>query len=149
MKASGRAIKLIKELEGCRFRAYDCPAGVCTIGYGHTEGVYSGMLIDEDEAERFLTQDIEKVEKALNQALLVPVTQSQYDALVSFVFNIGISAFYQSTLLAKLNVGDYDEVPREMMRWVFVHGKVSEGLQRRREKEVALFQRDTVTYGKN
>lgn len=145
MKASGNAIKLIKEFEGCRFRAYDCPAGVCTIGYGHTEGVYSGMTISQEDAERFLMQDIEKIENAINQALLVKVNQSQFDALVSFVFNIGISAFYKSTLLQKLNRGAYRLVPYEMNRWTNIHGKFSKGLQNRRNKEVALFQKDIVT----
>ena len=148
MKASGRVINLIKELEGCRFRAYDCPAGVCTIGYGHTEGVYSGMLIDEDEAERFLSQDIKKVEDAINQAVLVKLNQNQFDALVSFIFNIGVQAFYRSTLLQKLNTNNFKDVPFEMSRWKYVHGIVNEGLRKRREKEVALFQRDSVTHGK-
>jgi lysozyme len=145
MKASGNAIALIKEFEGCRYRAYDCPAGVCTIGYGHTEGVYSGMTISQDDADRFLAQDIEKVEKAINQSILVKLNQNQFDALVSFVFNIGISAFYKSTLLQKLNLGAFRVIPYEMNRWCNIKGKFSKGLQNRRNREVALFQKDIVT----
>ena len=142
MKASGNAYNLVKQFEGCRCRAYDCPAGVCTIGYGHTKGVYSGMTITPDDAERFLDQDIEEVENAINQALLVKVNQNQFDALVSFVFNVGTQAFYKSTLLAKLNQGLFKVVPYEMNRWVHIHGEFSKGLQNRRNKEVALFQRE-------
>ena len=145
MKASGNAINLIKTFEGCRYRAYDCPAGVCTIGYGHTEGVYSGMTISQDDADRFLAQDIEKVEKAINQSILVKLNQNQFDALVSFVFNIGIQAFYRSTLLQKLNHGAFKVIPYEMNRWTNIHGKFSKGLQNRRNKEVALFQKEIAT----
>lgn len=146
MKASGNAIKLIKEFEGCRYRAYDCPAGVCTIGYGHTDGVYSGMTITQEDAERFLMQDVEKIEKAINQALLVKINQNQFDALVSFVFNIGIQAFYKSTLLVKLNLGAFKVIPYEFNRWVHIHGEFSKGLQRRRNQEVALFQKDIAPH---
>lgn len=149
MKASYNAIKLIKQFEGCRYRAYDCPAGVCTIGYGHTDGVYSGMTISHEDAERFLMQDIEKIEKAINQSVFVSLNQNQFDALVSFVFNIGISAFYKSTLLQKLNLGAYRIIPYEMNRWTNIHGKFSKGLQNRRNKEVALFQKEIATNGED
>ena len=145
MKASGNAIALIKEFEGCRYRAYDCPAGVCTIGYGHTKGVYSGMNITQEDAERFLAEDIAEVEKAINQSVFISLNQNQFDALVSFVFNIGIPAFYKSTLLQKLNLGAFRVIPYEMNRWCNIKGKFSKGLQNRRNKEVALFQKDNVT----
>lgn len=142
MKASGNALELIKKFEGCKLRAYDCPAGVCTIGYGHTEGVYSGMTISQDDAERFLQQDVEKVEKVINASVLVPLNQNQYDALVSFVFNVGAQAFLRSTLLARLNYGAFKVVPYEFNRWVHIGGQFSLGLQNRRNAEVALFQKE-------
>jgi lysozyme len=141
MQTSNEGIELIKDLEGLRLTAYDCPAGVCTIGYGHTRGVYSGMKITEEEAEKFLREDIKEAEQAIEKLVEIELTQNQYDALVSFIYNVGTNAFKNSTLLKKINNNQLSTVPYEFNRWVRSGGKFNRGLQNRRNREVALFQR--------
>ena len=139
MKATNTAIELIKSFEQLRLNSYRCPAGVWTIGYGHTDGVNHGMLITEKTADAFLRQDIRNAEHCVNQ-MGVDLTQGQFDALVSFVFNIGVQAFRISTLrrLIMSNPDDL-EIADEFRRWVYAGNKKLPGLIKRREKEIELY----------
>jgi lysozyme len=143
MTTSNRGIELIKAHEGFRPRAYLCPAGVWTIGYGHTGGVKSGDVITADQGESFLRSDISSAERVVVAAGL-RLTQNQFDALVSFVFNVGAGNFNRSTLLrlAKANVND-PAIAAEFAKWnkATVNGvlKVLPGLTRRRAEEADLY----------
>lgn len=139
MKATNTAIELIKSFEQLRLNSYRCQAGVWTIGYGHTDGVNQGMLITEKTADAFLRQDIRNAEHCVNQ-MGVDLTQGQFDALVSFVFNIGVQAFRISTLrrLIMSNPDDL-EIADEFRRWVYAGNKKLPGLIKRREKEIELY----------
>ena len=103
MKTSQNGINLIKKYEGCRLTAYKCPAGLWTIGYGHTKNVKSGQKITQKQAENFLKQDLKTFEKGVEKAVKVRLNQNQFDALVSFAYNCGLGALKTSTLLRKLN----------------------------------------------
>lgn len=140
MRTGRNGVELIRHFEGCRFDAYLCPAGVWTIGYGHTADVKEGDSIDQEAAEAFLIEDLETFEQAVTRLVEVPLTQQQFDALVSWTFNLGAGNLAESTLLKKLNNYQYAEVPEQMMRWVRAGGQVLEGLVRRRAAEAALFQ---------
>lgn len=139
MKTSNKGLRLIQAFEGCKLKAYRCPAGVLTIGYGHTgDKVFEGMVITESRAEELLAQDLEWAERAVIRACNpLPLTQGQFDALVSLVFNIGETAFVRSTLLRRLRQGF--TAAEEFLRWDKVNGKPLAGLARRREAEKALF----------
>lgn len=139
MKTSAKGIELIKKFEGCRTEAYLCPANVWTIGYGHTKTAKPGLRITLAQAEGLLKRDLEAFEKYVDNAVKVPVTQTQFDALVSFTFNVGTGALFQSTLLRKLNSRDYSGAANEFPRWVYAGGRKLLGLQRRRAAERALF----------
>ena len=142
MKLSRNGLELIKKFEGLRLTAYTCPAGVWTIGYGHTgPDVYSGLKISEDHAEQLLWQDIESFEQCVNSFVNIKLNQNEYDALVSFTYNIGTTAFVNSTLLKLLNKGtDRKVVAEEFKRWVKGgDGEAIPGLVRRREEEKRLF----------
>lgn len=139
MKTGAEGIRLIKHFEGLRLKAYQCSAGVWTVGYGHTSQVLPGQTITEAEADRFLQQDLAVCEQTVNQRVRVPLTQQQFDALVSFVFNLGSGSFSRSALLQKLNSQDYTGAGNEFLRWTYAGGKVVPGLVRRREAEKALF----------
>lgn len=137
---SDNGIKLVKNFEGLSLKAYLCPAGVWTIGYGSTLGVKKGdRLEDEEEAEDLLLRDLMKFEDAVTKLVKVDLNQNQFDALVSFTYNVGIGAFKKSTLLKVLNMGKYDLVPDQFGRWIYANGKVLSGLKRRRAQEAALF----------
>ena len=139
MKASSKALELIKQFEGLRLKAYHCPGGVWTIGYGHTSGVKSGMVITKAQAEEFLLSDIAVFEKAVNDQNL-DLTQNMFDALVSFTFNVGVGNFKRSTLLCKIKVNKWDNsIMDEFLRWVYSKGRVLPGLQRRRLAEMKLY----------
>jgi lysozyme len=140
MRISQEGVNLIKHFEGCYLDAYLCPAGVWTIGYGHTKGVKEGDAIEQEAAEAFLIEDLESFEQAVTRLVEVPLTQQQFDALVSWTFNLGAGNLAESTLLRKLNNYQYAEVPEQMMRWVRAGGQVLDGLVRRRAAEAALFQ---------
>ena len=140
MRTGRDGVELIRHFEGCRFDAYLCPAGVWTIGYGHTADVKEGDSIDQEAAEAFLIEDLEKFEQAVTRLVEVPLTQQQFDALVSWTFNLGAGNLAESTLLRKLNNYQYVEVPEQMMRWVRAGGQVLNGLVKRRAAEAALFQ---------
>ncbi len=131
MKASSKALELIKQFEGLRLKAYLCPGGVWTIGYGHTSGVKSGMVITKAQAEEFLLSDIAVFEKTVNDQNLA-LTQNMFDALVSFTFNVGVGNFKRSTLLYKIKVNPWDNsIMDEFLRWVYSKGRVLPGLQKK------------------
>lgn len=143
-KTGTRGINLIKEFEGCRLTAYKCPAGVWTIGYGHTgtvdgKAVSSGMTITAAKATELLKADLSKYEAAVNSYVTVPINQNIFDALVSFSFNVGSNALKSSTLLKKLNSKDYNGAAAEFPKWNKAGGTVLNGLVRRRKAEQELF----------
>lgn len=139
MRTSQKGINLIKKFEGCRLEAYKCPAGIWTIGYGHTKGVKDGMKISWEQAEEFLREDLKIYEQAVERCVKVPLSQNQFDALVSFCYNCGGEALRTSTLLRLLNDGNYSEAGEQFLRWNKAGGRVLAGLTRRREEEQALF----------
>lgn len=133
-------IDIIKKHEGLRLEAYlPTPNDVWTIGYGHTHTTKQGMKITEAQAEALLRKDIAWVEKAINKFVVVPLTQNQFDALASFVFNVGEGAFSKSTLLRLLNSGDYEGAANQFLRWNKQKGRILKGLTKRREEERKLF----------
>ena len=139
MKTSPKGIALIKEFEGLRLKAYKCPGGVWTIGYGHTAGVKSGMVITEAQAEEYLKADLIVFERYLN-GLGLALNQNQFDALVSFIYNVGTGNFSNSTLLRKVRANPQDNsIMDEFLRWVYSKGRVLPGLQRRRLAEMKLY----------
>ena len=139
MKTSPKGIALIKEFEGLRLKAYLCPGGVWTIGYGLTAGVKPGMVISEAQAEEYLKADLIAFERYLNGLGLV-INQNQFDALVSFIYNVGTGNFYSSTLLRKVRANPQDNsIMDEFLRWVYSKGRVLPGLQRRRLAEMKLY----------
>ena len=131
-------LALIKQFEGCRLIAYQCSAGVWTIGYGHTAGVYKGMKITQAQADAFLKQDIAKFEKYINNPSYVPFTdklnQNQFDALVSFAFNLG-----QGNVKKLCTGRTINQIPSAMQQYCKAAGKTLPGLQRRRKAEAALY----------
>lgn len=140
MTTSERGLSLIKSFEGLRLRAYKCPAEVWTIGYGHTKGVKEGMIITEQQAEQFLIDDLKASEYAVGRLVKKPLLQNQFDALVSFVFNLGEGNFSRSTLLKRVNDNPHNPLIREQfMKWVFAGGKVLQGLINRRKAEADLY----------
>jgi lysozyme len=132
-------IQLIKEWEGWRDKAYLCPAGKWTIGYGHTKTAKRGMVISKENGEKLLREDLQVYENAVNRLVTVPLNQNQFDALVSFTYNVGRGAFSQSTLLRYLNNGHYDAAANQFTKWVNGGGKELPGLVARRETERTLF----------
>lgn len=134
---------LIKAFEGCKLVAYYCPAGKLTIGWGHTSAagkpvVTEGFKITKTEADAILSSDLGQYEKSVNDNVKVPLTQNQFDALVDFTYNVGSSAFKTSTLLKKLNAGQYKAIPAEFMKWVHgPGGVVLQGLVRRRSADAS------------
>ena len=140
MKISQEGISLIKKFEGCEYNAYKCAADVLTIGYGHTKDVKEGDLVTQQEAENLLAEDLKEFEESVIDAVEMPMSQHQFDALVSWTFNLGPSNLKASTMLKVLNKGDYEDVPAQIKRWNKAGGKVLEGLIRRREAEALLFE---------
>jgi len=139
MKASGACRALIREFENCYLQAYRCPAGIPTIGVGHTRGVKMGATCTVQQADVWLTEDLQDAEAAVNTLAKVPLTQEQFDALVSFTFNLGGTALAESTLLILLNKGNCKAAAEQFDRWVYAKGKKLAGLVRRRAAEKALF----------
>lgn len=140
MHISKAGLDLIKQFEGLYLQAYRCPAGVPTIGYGHTAGVAMGQTITQQHADDYLRRDVRQFERAVARLVTVPLTQGQFDALVSFAFNLGEGALAQSTLLRLLNAGDYAGAAAQFDRWNKAGGRVLPGLVRRRAAERALFE---------
>lgn len=138
-KTSPKGITLITKYEGLRLKAYRCPAGVWTIGYGHTEKTFSGEEITLQEAYKRLYVDLIRFERTINNCVKVEINQNQFDALVSLTFNIGTNAFLKSYLLQKLNEGNYAAAANQFLLWVNANGKKLEGLVKRRQEEKELF----------
>jgi lysozyme len=138
-------LDLVKHFEGLYTDAYMCPAGVATIGYGHTGNVQLGQSITPEEAENILQDDMGKFAVAVEKAIKVELNDNQFAALVSFAFNCGVGNLRASTLCRQLNKGDYDCVPSELARWVKARdpntGKKRSlaGLVKRRAAEGTLF----------
>lgn len=151
---SKEGIEIIKQFEGFRSEAYKCPAGVWTIGYGTTSGVKQGDTITQEQAEKRLEDYLnQKVEPVIDDNVKVKLTQNQYDAIASLLYNVGSGAKgvkdgiiqlrsgEPSTLLKKLNTKDYDGAANEFPRWNKAAGKTLEGLTKRRAQEFKLFQK--------
>ena len=139
MKTSAEGIALIKKFEGLELDSYQCSANVWTLGYGHTQGVAEGDSCSEEEAEIILVNDLKEFETYVNALVDVELDQNQFDALVAWTFNLGPTNLSTSTLLKKLNAGEYNDVPSEIKRWNRAGGQVLDGLIRRREAEALLF----------
>lgn len=140
MKTSENGINLIKRFEGIKLQAYKpTPNDVWTIGYGHTNGVKRGDVITTEQAVEFLKKDIVIYENAVNRLVNIELTQNQFDALVSFVFNIGVGAFKKSTMLKFLNANHIPLAAGQFDRWNKQKGKVLDGLKARRKAEKELF----------
>jgi len=140
MNISEEGLSLIKKFEGLELEAYKCAAGVWTLGYGHTAGVQEGDVWSEEQANEQLKIDMHVYAGYINDQVTCPLSQNQFDALVSWVFNLGPTNLRHSTLLKRLNAGDYADVPNQIKRWNKAGGKVLEGLIRRREAEALLFE---------
>lgn len=136
---SDKGVDLIKYFEGYRSTAYNDGVGVYTIGYGHTKGVKKGDTITKEKAEAYLRQDLKDAENAVNKYVKVALNQNQFDALVSFTFNLGAGNLMKSTLLKYLNASNYQKASQEFPKWVNAGGKKLQGLVTRRAKEVELF----------
>lgn len=141
MKISEEGLDIIKSFEGLELKTYKDSVGVLTIGWGSTGShVKPGMVITKGQAEELLKQDVSRFEKGINDLVKVPLTQNQFDALVSFSFNLGLGNLKSSTLLRKLNMSDYSGAAGEFLRWNKAGGKVLNGLTRRRQAEKDMFE---------
>jgi len=143
-KINKNGLNAIKQWEGLQTNAYQDSAGVWTIGYGHTAAAgepipVEGLSISLDEAEKLLKHDLSQYEQAVQENVKVPLNDNQFAALVSFTYNVGISAFKSSTLLRKLNQQNYEAVPSELMKWVNSKGRKVQGLVNRRAAEAGLW----------
>jgi lysozyme len=140
MNTSDKGLALISQLEGVRLTAYRDSVGIATIGVGHTgPDVYMGQTITADECTALLRADVQTAEDAVTQLVNVALTQDQFDALVSFVFNLGQGNFEQSTLLKKINASDFDGAANQFQFWDKAGGHELPGLLKRRLAEASLF----------
>lgn len=141
MNLSETGIEVIMNWEKLRLTAYQDIVGVWTIGFGHTGAeVKEGLTITLDAAKALLLSDVETAEKCVNNCVQGIITQGQFDALCSFVFNLGCTALRNSTLLRKLNSGDDVGAAEEFKRWAHAGGKTLPALVRRRAQEMAMFE---------
>jgi lysozyme len=142
-KISKTGLDLIKQFEGFSPTVYICPAGYPTVGYGHVvklqEREQFSNGITRAQAEVLLRQDVQTAERAVLRLISVPLTDGQFDALVSFTFNLGAGAMQRSTLRRKVNRGDHANVPAEFRKWVWAGGRKLDGLTKRRESESMLY----------
>ncbi|EJF90036.1 lysozyme [Bartonella melophagi] len=143
-RISKDCLNCLKKWEGLRLNAYQDTSGVWTIGYGHTgkagkPDVIEGMTITKQKAENILLNDLHKYEAAVEKAVHVDLSDEQFGALVSFCYNVGVNAFERSTLLKRLNKGDYEAVPAELQKWIRAGGKPLKGLVHRRAAEAGLW----------
>lgn len=139
MKTSQKGIDFIKRHEALRLNAYLDAVDVWTIGYGHTKTAKKGMTITEAEAEKLLVDDLKTAENEINSHNL-PLKQHQFDALASFVFNVGTGAFRTSTLLKRLNIDtNHPDIPNQFNRWIYGNGKILNGLVKRRKQETEIY----------
>jgi lysozyme len=145
MKASLKGIELIKQFEGFSAKPYLCPANYLTIGYGHVItkkeklGPHHSPLITKIQAEELLRQDLQKFESAVKKLISVPLTQNQFDALVSFTYNLGAGALQRSTLRQKINRKEHQLAATEFLKWVYADGRKLAGLLARRQAESTLY----------
>lgn len=139
MRTSNQGISLIKEFEGFRDHAYRDPVGIWTIGYGFTKGVRSGDTMTREQAEQRLRDELGQYERAVEQATGGSVTQAQFDALVSFAWNVGIKGMAGSSVIKAHNRGDHQAAARAFALWNKAGGKVWPGLTRRRAAEAAMY----------
>ena len=140
MNISQEGISLIKKFEGCELEAYKCAAGVWTIGYGHTKDVKEGDSILKEDAESMLMHELQEYCNDVDIAVKVDLKQNEFDALVSWTYNLGPTNLNSSTMLKVLNEGKHNEVPAQMKRWNKASGQVKQGLVRRREAEALMFE---------
>jgi lysozyme len=139
------SIALIKQFEGCKLKAYKCPAGVWTIGYGTTDGAvtgvtpHEGMVITQEQADRYLAISVGKFAAAIKPAITQPINENEFGAFVSLAYNIGSGAFKKSSALRHFNAGDKAKAADAILMWNKAGGKVLSGLVRRRAAERALF----------
>lgn len=149
MQMTEEGLALIRRFEGFRDEAYRCPAGVWTIGYGHTSqagppAVRPGLRMSEEEARRVLAADVEMFGNDVAALLVRAVSAAQFSALVSFAYNVGIGAFRRSSVLKAVNAGRFGDVPAALKLWVKGGGRVLPGLERRRAAEAELFLSETA-----
>ena len=140
VKISQAGLDLIREFEGCRLTAYMDSVGVWTIGYGCTTDVAPGMKITQAQAEERLKEDVHHAENCVNSLVTVPLTPGEFDALVSFAFNLGCGNLRKSTLLRLVNESNFDAAALEFRRWDKAGGQVLSGLTRRRYAEAKRFE---------
>ena len=149
MNVSAHAVNIVKQYEGFYSKAYLCPAGKWTIGWGHTKNVKPGDVCSKELAEIYLKEDLQVAAGVVDRYVKVPLTQGQYDALASFCFNVRPDLFRNSTLLKKLNKGDYAGAADQFSRWIYGGDQNGDkkitkadallGLIKRRAAERALF----------
>lgn len=144
MTPSPACAALVKQFEGCRLEAFlPTPDDVPTIGYGHTRDVTLGMTWTQEQADAALAFDLANFGAGVDQLISSPTTQSEFDAMTSFAYNVGLTAFEDSTLLRLHNQGDYADVPAQFGRWVHQGAQILNGLVARRKAEAALYQSET------
>ena len=142
-EVSEAGVRLVQEFEGCRLDAYRCPAGIPTIGYGATgPDIRMGMVWTQEQADERLAEDLARFAAGVERLVQVDLTDNQFAAIVSFAFNVGLGALRDSTLLRKLNAGDYLGAAGQLPRWNKGGGRVLAGLTRRRAAERELFLSD-------
>lgn len=142
MDISEAGLKLIQQYEGYSAKAYPDPATGAepwTIGYGHTRGVQPGDETTHEQALQYLHDDVQDALGAVDRGVVVPLEQNQIDALASFIYNVGAGNFFRSTLIRKLNEGDFLAAADEFLKWDHAGGKVMAGLTRRRKAEREMF----------
>jgi len=145
MKLSVKGLNLIKHFEGVRYRPYRCSAGLWTVGVGHLIGDGKSLpkawnrVFTEQEINAFFIRDIFRFERGVGVYIKVPLRQSEFDALCSFSFNLGLGTLQRSTLRQKINRGDKKGAAKEILRYCRAGGKIIKGLQRRREAEYQMF----------
>lgn len=149
MQMTEEGLALIRRFEGFRANAYRCPAGVWTVGFGHTSeagppAVRPGLQVSEEEAQRILAADVQHVADHVAPLLAREVSAAQFSALVSFAYNVGVPAFRSSSVLKAVNAGRFAEVPARLKLWVKAGGRVLPGLERRRAAEAELFLSETA-----
>ena len=140
MNISNEGISLIKKFEGCELEAYQDAVGVWTIGYGHTKNVKEGMTVSKEQADNMLLNELDEYCEHVEKAVTVDLKQCEFDALVSWTYNLGPTNLNNSTMLKVLNNKEYNEVPNQIKRWNKAGGKVLQGLVRRREAEARMWQ---------
>jgi lysozyme len=152
LRVNAEALALIKAFEGFRGKAYRCPAGVWTVGYGHTSmagppDVRPGLRMSKGEAAAVLAKDVDAFARDIGALIRVQLNDNQFGALVSFAYNVGVGAFRKSSVLSAVNAGEMDKVPRRLNLWVKAGGRTLPGLMKRRAAEGALFATSPLAHG--